>query len=123
MYLLLPKSKKDNCIDYGDLGCVFIKVLNPFVDKNKADNTPIDNRPPLFVSTKSRIVSSVTSYMFWGIICDKKFIITSESISGIILVMYGISVKRKMTAGNTANVKLKATARDFSKISSSISLI
>ena len=35
--------------------------------------------------------------------------------------MYGISVKRKMIAGNTANVKLKATARDFSKISSSIS--
>ena len=50
---------------------------------------------------------------------SKKIRIFSESISGIQALIYGIKVNKKIINGNDAIVKLNATARDLSKISSS----
>tara|TARA_B100001250_G_C19606318_1_gene702923 strand:- start:341 stop:655 length:315 start_codon:yes stop_codon:yes gene_type:complete len=96
--------------------------LKPLDERKIEDITPIDKRPPLLVSTKSRIVFLVILNISEGIIFLRKINIFSESISGIHALMYGNKVKRNIIKGNDAIVKLKATARDLSNISSSINL-
>ncbi len=85
--------------------------------------TPKDNRPPLLVSTKSRIVFSAILYIFRGMTSSRKVRIFVESISGINELIYGIKVKRKIIKGNVAIVKLNATANDRSNISSSLNFL
>tara|TARA_B100002019_G_C21011330_1_gene470166 strand:- start:97 stop:402 length:306 start_codon:yes stop_codon:yes gene_type:complete len=92
-------------------------------DKNIDEITPTDNKPPLLVSTRSRIVFSVILNISGGIIFCRNINIFSELISGIQALMYGIRVNRKIINGKDAIVKLKATASDLSNISSSLSLI
>jgi len=98
---------------------VLISVLNPFDERSNEKITPKDSSPPLFVSTKSKIVFSAILYIFWGITCSRKNRIFVESISGINEFIYGINVKRNIIKGNVAIVKLNATASDLSNISSS----
>ena len=102
---------------------VLISVLNPFDDRSNEKITPKDNRPPLLVSTKSRIVFSAMLYIFRGITPSRKKRIFVESISGINEFIYGIKVKRNIIKGNVAIVKLNATANDLSNISSSANFL
>jgi hypothetical protein len=99
-----------------------IKVLNPLDERKIEEITPIDKRPPLLVSIKSKIVFLVILNISEGIIFCRKINIFSESISGIQALIYGSNVNRKIIKGNDAIVKLKATANDLSNISSSTSL-